>query len=325
VRLEYYRLQKISEGSISLRDGDARPLDGPTEVGSGLDRTQPVPLSKLIDLVNERFGTDFNQADQLFFDQIVEAAMADDGLRQAAAVNPGDKFELVFKHLIENLFVERMDQNEEIFVRFMNDLPFQKVVTAWMASEAYQRLRSGAGRESTAAAPRGGVTEARPKLQIVQPRPEERYVTCVPLVPLKAAAGAFGDPQHVEDDNWEWVAVDPKRRLRPGIFVAQVVGKSMEPAIPDGSYCLFRAPVTGTRQGKIVLVQLRDTIDPDNGERYTVKRYVSEKVTDGDSWRHSRITLKPINPDFQPIVITGSEEGELQVVAEYVEVLGDAS
>ena len=51
--------------------------------------TQPVPLSQLIDIVNERFGTDFNQADQLFFDQIVEAAMADDGLRQAAAVNPG--------------------------------------------------------------------------------------------------------------------------------------------------------------------------------------------------------------------------------------------
>jgi hypothetical protein len=127
VRLEYYRLQKISEGSINLRDGDARPLDGPTEVGSGLVRTQPVPLSQLIDLVNERFGTDFNQADQLFFDQIVEAAMADDGLRQAAAVNPGDRFELVFKHLIENLFVERMDQNEEIFVwSCINSLEFIK-------------------------------------------------------------------------------------------------------------------------------------------------------------------------------------------------------
>jgi type I restriction enzyme R subunit len=323
VRLEYYRLQKIGEGSISLRDGDARPLDGPTEVGSGLVRPQPVPLSQLIDLVNERFGTDFNQADQLFFDQIVEAAMADDGLRQAAAVNPGDKFELVFKHLIENLFVERMDQNEEIFVRFMNDLPFQKVVTAWMASEAYQRLR-GDVRESPAVAPKGGISETRPMLQIVQPRPEDRYVICVPLVPLKAAAGTFSDPQHVEDDNWEWVAVDPKHRLRPGMFVAQVIGKSMEPAIPDGSYCLFRAPVTGTRQGKIVLVQLRDATDPDNGERYTVKRYLSEKVTAGDSWRHARITLKPINPDFQPIELTGAEEGELQVVAELVEVLGSA-
>jgi SOS-response transcriptional repressor LexA len=96
-------------------------------------------------------------------------------------------------------------------------------------------------------------------------------------------------------------------------------------AIPDGSYCLFRAPVTGTRQGKIVLVQLRDSIDPDNGERYTVKRYLSEKIADGDSWRHVRITLKPINPDFQPIEITGAEEGELQVVAEFVEVLGGGS
>jgi type I restriction enzyme R subunit len=134
VKLEYYRLQKISEGSISLRDGDARPLDGPTEVGSGLVRGQPVLLSQLIDLVNEQFGTSFNQADQLFFDQMVEAAMADDGLRQAATVNPGDKFELVFKNLLETLFVERMDQNEELFVRFMNDPPFQKIVTAWMAA-----------------------------------------------------------------------------------------------------------------------------------------------------------------------------------------------
>ena len=143
MRLEYYRLQKISEGSISLQDGEARRLDGPTVVGSGLVRPQPVPLSQLIDVINERFGTDFNQADQLFFDQIVEAAMADDGLCQAAGVNPGDKFELVFKHLLDKLFVERMDQNEEIFVRFMNDVPFQKIVTSWMASEAYPRFRTG--------------------------------------------------------------------------------------------------------------------------------------------------------------------------------------
>lgn len=142
VRLEYYRLQKISEGSISLREGQARALDGPTEVGSGLVRADEVPLSQLIDLVNERFGTDFNQADQLFFDQIVEAAITDDGLRQAAAVNPEDKFELVFRNLLERLFVERMDQNEEIFVRYMNDAPFREIVGRWMASQAYKRLRS---------------------------------------------------------------------------------------------------------------------------------------------------------------------------------------
>ncbi len=112
-------------------------------------REQPVPLSQLIDIVNDRFGTDFNQAGQLFFDQIVQAAVSDEGLRQAAAVNPADKFELVFRNLLDRLFVERMDQNEEIFIRFMNDQPFQKIVTTWMASEAYRRLQSGLQAENS--------------------------------------------------------------------------------------------------------------------------------------------------------------------------------
>lgn len=141
IRLEYYRLQKISEGSISLSNGQGNRLDGPSEVGTGVLREEAVPLSRLIDVVNDRFGTDFNQADQLFFDQIVEAAISDAALKQAAAVNPGDKFELVFKNLLEALFVERMDQNEEIFARFMNDRSFQKVVTGWLSSEAYRKLR----------------------------------------------------------------------------------------------------------------------------------------------------------------------------------------
>lgn len=144
VRLEYYRLQKISEGSISLSNGQASRLVGPSEVGTGVLHEEAVPLSRLIDVVNDRFGTDFNQADQLFFDQIVEAAISDVALKQAATVNPGDKFELVFKNLLEALFVERMDQNEEIFARFMNDKSFQKVVTGWLSSEAYRKLNHSA-------------------------------------------------------------------------------------------------------------------------------------------------------------------------------------
>ncbi len=155
----------------------------------------------------------------------------------------------------------------------------------------------------------------------VEPAPDERYVNCVPLVPLKAAAGAFSDAQYVDEDAIEWVAVETAHSLRPGMFVAQVVGKSMEPAIMDGSWCLFRAPVKGTRQGKTVLVQLRDATDPETGQRYTVKRYESEKKAQDDSWRHTRILLKPANPEYKPIVLTDADEGGLQVIAEMVVVL----
>ena len=150
-----------------------------------------------------------------------------------------------------------------------------------------------------------------------------REEACAPLVPLAAAAGAFGDPQTVPDQSeWEWVEVDAARPLRPGMFVARVVGRSMEPGIPDGSYCLFGSPVTGTRQGRTVLVQLRDATDPDTGQRFTVKRYRSERTADADGWRHVRITLEPTNPDFEPIELTVDDEDSVAVVAELIEALG---
>ena len=162
---------------------------------------------------------------------------------------------------------------------------------------------------------------ARPGPRLVTPPATARYVTCVPLVPLQA--GAFSDPQSVPDESdWEWVEVDTARPLRPGMFVAQVVGKSMEPRIPDGAYCLFASPVTGTRQGRTVLVQLRDTVDPDTGQRFTVKRYRSEKAADEDGWRHVRIVLEPVNPDFEPIELATEDEDSIAVVAELVEVIG---
>jgi len=160
-------------------------------------------------------------------------------------------------------------------------------------------------------------------LRIVQPGRDERYVSCVPLVPLKEAAGAFSAPQNVEEDSWSWVEVDTARALGRGMFVAQVVGRSMEPSIPDGSYCLFSAPVTGTRDGRTVLVQLSDEPDPETGEHYTVKRYESDKIeTEDGAWRHLKITLRPNNPDFDPIVLTCEDEDQVPVIAELVEVLG---
>ena len=95
----------------------------------------------------------------------------------------------------------------------------------------------------------------------------------MPLVPLKVAAGAFSDPQHIDDDRFARAAVETGHHLRRGMFVAQVVGRSMEPTIPNGAYCLFASPVEGPRQGKTGLVQMRDATDPESSERYTVKRY----------------------------------------------------
>lgn len=140
VELDYYRLQKISEGSISLNDGYAKPLDGPREVGSGMVREEHVSLSRLIDIINQRFGGELNEADQLFFDQIAEAASQSEALQKAAEVNSRDKFQLVFRQVLESLFIERMELNEELFTDYMGKPEMQELVSKWLGSQVYDRL-----------------------------------------------------------------------------------------------------------------------------------------------------------------------------------------
>ena len=142
VSLKYYRLQKISEGAIDLGVGETQALYGPTEVGTGRGQDEEVELSTLIGKLNERFGTEFTPADQLFFDQIAESAVENETLQEAARANSVDNFAYVFEKMLEGLFIERMDGNEEIFGRLMNDDDFRRVAREHLLHEVYQRLQS---------------------------------------------------------------------------------------------------------------------------------------------------------------------------------------
>jgi type I restriction enzyme, R subunit len=140
VRLEYYRLQKISEGSIDLNQGYGQPLDGPKNVGSSKVSESSVSLSQLVTVINDRFGTDFNRADGLFFEQLISIALTSTELQQAATANSPENFQLLFKQILESLFIDRVEQNEEIFARYMNDNSFQKLIAELLSKEVYQQL-----------------------------------------------------------------------------------------------------------------------------------------------------------------------------------------
>ncbi len=198
------------------------------------------------------------------------------------------------------------------------------VYCADAALAAYLRARLRAGEAVPADVDTEDVTRNVVPLRRVTAAERAAGVAAVPLVELRVAAGAFSDPQALEQSASEWVAVPDWVQAQPGMFAAQVVGESMNRRIPNGAWCLFRANPGGTRQGKVVVVQHRSIDDPETGGRYTVKVYSSEKVADGeDGWRHQRITLRPDSdrPEYQPIVIEQGDEDALTVVAEWLMVL----
>jgi len=141
VALKFYRLQKISEGTIKLDEGENVPVKGPSDVGTSRTQDDSIELSRLIDRINERFGTEFTQADELFFHQIREEAVADEELRQAANANTLDNFRYVFAKALEGLFIDRMEQNEDLFAKYMNDASFQNVVSEHLLRQVYEQIR----------------------------------------------------------------------------------------------------------------------------------------------------------------------------------------
>ncbi len=113
-----------------------------------------------------------------------------------------------------------------------------------------------------------------------------------------------------------WAAADK-------LFVAHVVGESMNRRIPNGAHCIFRHPVEGSRNGRVLLVQHRDIADPETGGSYTVKVYERQGWISTTQERHADITLKPDSTDagFEAIVRTDVQEDDVHVIAEVLEVL----
>jgi len=144
---------------------------------------------------------------------------------------------------------------------------------------------------------------------------EQPFVTHLPRYSLAVAAGAFLENRTVEAEGWEEAPLG--LRLAPEMFVAKIVGRSMEPSIPDGSLCVFRRGVTGSRQGRLVLVE---ELGGGADDRYTVKRYQSEKTQSEEGWTHDRIILEPLNPEFEAWDLKPEEE-RYRILAEFVQVL----
>lgn len=149
----------------------------------------------------------------------------------------------------------------------------------------------------------------------------ERFKKLLPVYSLEAAAGYFGEGKAVELEGW--VEVTGRKKLTEDMFVARIVGHSMEPEVHDGDYVILRANPAGTRNGRIVLASGPIT-DPELGGSFTVKVYSSKKVVDPDGgWRHSEVVLLPVNLEYKQIRLREREAAGFRIVAEYVDKLPD--
>lgn len=144
VGLKYYRLVHLGQRDIDLEKGLVGEVAGATAVGTGIPHDDEVELSKIIEVLNERFGTDFTTADQLFFEQVKEDLKANADVVQSAMVNDLDNFKFVITRLLKEVFIDRIEKNEGIVQKFLDDDKFRKTVEDLMTPAVYREVRGKA-------------------------------------------------------------------------------------------------------------------------------------------------------------------------------------
>jgi superfamily II DNA or RNA helicase len=162
-------------------------------------------------------------------------------------------------------------------------------------------------------------TLSKPEIQLTkkEQKPSEFKIR---LYDFYAAAGSFSEMQDEKEYNLREV---PERYATDDYFACRVIGESMNKIIPNNSICIFKKNVTGSRTGKILLIENWASFDPDFNSAFTVKIYSSEKTITEESHRHNSIILKPNSYDksFKNIILDEESVKEMRVIGEFVKVL----
>ncbi|WP_420446285.1 type I restriction endonuclease subunit R [Candidatus Poriferisodalis sp.] len=147
VDLEYYRLQRTSSGAISLGDEVDATVASPTAVGTGLAEDDSAPLSEIIELLNDRFSTDFTESDRLFLQQIQEDGLREEAIRETARANDFDKFRLGAFDRVKQLLIARLAGNDAIVDKCLSDDEFGEFVITGILQSIFDAVQPADGRK----------------------------------------------------------------------------------------------------------------------------------------------------------------------------------
>lgn len=253
----------------------------------------------------------------------------------AAKRAPSDKSVSGYKKLLKSKPSEANKRGDEIIKNTYRTLMTrgQRGCFIWSPDpETREYFKAAIAREQSAV--RTDVVKViNPKPLPFNPLPEherEFFVNCIPVFPeLRIAAGSWGDECNGFSQSLEaadlWIPLPKGVRSGQRAFVARVNGHSMEPIVPDGSWCVFGPPPEGTRQGKNLIVWHASIKDPEGLGQYTLKHWRSSKHVHSDesheAWHHTEILLEPLNSAYDEIRISPEEADSVKVVAELMRVL----
>src|ERR1700730_4666512 len=144
VRLDFYKLSKTSEVKASLSPGEAAPITGASEVGTGkAAEGEQSPLSEIISAVTSRYNTEFTEEHRVYLEVERQRLAADPQLRQQALVNNEEQFEHAFNHKADLNLIRGIEAHNGLVNALMKDQKVWSALRKEMMRVVYEDIRKG--------------------------------------------------------------------------------------------------------------------------------------------------------------------------------------
>lgn len=138
--LTHLRHIKTGEYTIELEASDTPMKSFTGGDGGEMTEEEKGRLSEVIEVLNERFGLNLDEADKLYFEQIEETLAGSEELKEQALANEIENFRFGFEQKFEAAVVDRQSANEELFKKLMDDPEFNAAVKDLLLKKVYERL-----------------------------------------------------------------------------------------------------------------------------------------------------------------------------------------
>ena len=144
VDMESYRITATFQGQIGLGRGESQvdPMQG---TGGHTPPVEEIePLSRIIQELNERFGTSFSEEDRVTIQALEEHLASNEALQAALRANTPANARLTFDHVVTDELQDMVETNFQFYKRVTDDQDFARYFLDWL----FDRFAKGAKRGS---------------------------------------------------------------------------------------------------------------------------------------------------------------------------------
>ena len=254
---------------------------------------------RIIEALNERFGTDLGPEHRVALERIRLALYEDDGLEANARVNTRENVRLTFDPKVEDKFQEFVETNFELYKRITDDESFGRALKNFLFDDYIQRHRRA---EELLKLQESKTLEFKSSLRwnLKEDRKDDKRVTHAALKSIAAFLNTEGGDLLIGvDDDRNVVGIEHDRLDSDDKFMRHLAQVERNSLGDRAGTCID--PTTQIVEGKTVcLVSCQRSPEP-----VYLRWKGMEKTVDGDLYvRSGPDTVRLAQEDAQEYVVT---------------------